>query len=1172
MHKLEFTGKKTGRKIACWLLALLLAAASLLYAAPHAQAKDYSTVRIKLSNANDGTLNITANGTYSVKENGAALPKNILVSNAGGSLSITNKDTGVVIYTGKSARFVRASNQNGAAGTLRMFSQNNGNCNYLGDLNITADPDGKSFAVINILPMEHYLYGVVAYEMNDSWPLETLKAQAVAARGYAAGKISTSGTYDLVDTPQDQVYKGYNSKYQNVKKAVDATKGQVMTYDGKIFLPYYGASNGGQTELASNVWKETRGYTQMKDDPYDLRNTTSPKQTIFFPKTVSSSTPLDPKLESFLKTLVAPELKNQGYSTYSDQIEILGISNLKGTDRKYPSPSRNFTHAGATVRVRAMTGGGDGIVIDKATSKPTKPNFSVVGQTANGQIYADDAGNLYDEASMQDALDRYSTSLDEWQNGSASLEDSGKGFSGSGTEVSVDVSFRIYDLKDKDMAYRLFTNDNLIFYTIEDTTGGANILNMRFGHGVGMSQRGAQQMGKEGKTYKDILNFYYKNIKFTTLDYSSPVVSGSTESENVGFPEGLDDSSATVTATSQASVAMYDQPGGTKFSTLKKGVRVNVLGQTGNYFLIQTEAGSTGFALADNLYVSKGDAIVRASGSLFDASGAEVSQVSAGDMITVSGRKGKQYSVTTADGTVGYLPMASVGIIVVTPQLALNSAKMFGQAETDTKLYKDKTKKTSLSTIPEGHIFSVDSKTSTGDYNVTYNAKKGVVQAADMKLIGKGGKLLNLDDYIQTMMGAEVVIGITDIAAGIANPKYGGFTVVSAKVSAAEGQGTVRGSTVNMRASASASAKIIEQLPGGSNVTILGQSGDYYKVKSASGNEGYISQSFVNAAATTEARIGLSRKDNLNIRSSPSTTATSVGKLKKGERVTVTGSSGTFYSITTASGTKGYVADTYLSVQEGSVQVASSAGATSTNSESNSKNSSTSSSSNNNVIATGVISGGNINIRKSASSTSEVLGVAAQGSSVGIIASNNGYYRVNYNGTVGYILSTYIPSNTIVAGSSGSATTTTQTVSSQGSTTVSSGATATVTASTLNVRTESGSTVIGKLKKGDQVTVQSTSGSKAKIKTSSGTVGYVESQYLQKSGNASESTTSTSAGAGKGVATTGTNVRASASTSASKVTVIYKNESVEILGTEGEWLKVKANGKTGYVKSQYIQQ
>ena len=116
--------------------------------------------------------------------------------------------------------------------------------------------DGLGLTVINDIPIEKYLRGVVPSEMPSSWEHEAHKAQAIAARSYAIanrGKRAKYG-YDLKDTPEDQAYGGASAEKQNTNDAVSETEGIVLVCQGKIVPAYYSASAGGKTRTGGQVW------------------------------------------------------------------------------------------------------------------------------------------------------------------------------------------------------------------------------------------------------------------------------------------------------------------------------------------------------------------------------------------------------------------------------------------------------------------------------------------------------------------------------------------------------------------------------------------------------------------------------------------------------------------------------------------------------------------------------------------------------------------------------------------------------------------------------------------------------------------------------------------------------------------------------------------------------
>ncbi len=140
---------------------------------------------------------------------------------------------------------------------------------YRGSLEIRTA--GEGLTVINELPLEEYLYGVVPAEMPASWPAEALKAQAVAARSYALAQLGTYEKYgfDLLATQSSQVYKGYDGENPATTKAVQETRGVVLTYHGLPVNALFHSSSGGYTENSEDVWKERLAYIRARPDPED---------------------------------------------------------------------------------------------------------------------------------------------------------------------------------------------------------------------------------------------------------------------------------------------------------------------------------------------------------------------------------------------------------------------------------------------------------------------------------------------------------------------------------------------------------------------------------------------------------------------------------------------------------------------------------------------------------------------------------------------------------------------------------------------------------------------------------------------------------------------------------------------------------------------------------------
>ena len=130
---------------------------------------------------------------------------------------------------------------------------------------------GGGVSVVNGLPLDTYLRGVVPSESPSHWPLAALEAQAVAARSYALAELHPNSWYDLVPTTADQVYGGVASERPRSDHAVYATLGQVLTWNGQVARTYYSSSSGGRTEAVQDAWPGSASipYLRSVPDPYD---------------------------------------------------------------------------------------------------------------------------------------------------------------------------------------------------------------------------------------------------------------------------------------------------------------------------------------------------------------------------------------------------------------------------------------------------------------------------------------------------------------------------------------------------------------------------------------------------------------------------------------------------------------------------------------------------------------------------------------------------------------------------------------------------------------------------------------------------------------------------------------------------------------------------------------
>jgi len=146
---------------------------------------------------------------------------------------------------------------------------------------------GNTFSVVNRVAIESYVRGVVSSEMPHDWPLEAVKAQAVAARSHALSH-RRGGAFDVYADTRDQVYGGILAETPVGDQAVAETKRQVLLYDGKVASTYFFSSSGGRTASIADVFTNAKPtpYLVSVPDPYD---TASPYHT-WGPVTVPGTT------------------------------------------------------------------------------------------------------------------------------------------------------------------------------------------------------------------------------------------------------------------------------------------------------------------------------------------------------------------------------------------------------------------------------------------------------------------------------------------------------------------------------------------------------------------------------------------------------------------------------------------------------------------------------------------------------------------------------------------------------------------------------------------------------------------------------------------------------------------------------------------------------------------
>ena len=145
-----------------------------------------------------------------------------------------------------------------------------GSGTYRGALEFRPDGSGH-VATIDAVDLEDYVRGVVAAEMPADWSAQALEAQAVAARTYAITTGVGGNGYQLYSDTRSQMYQGVSGETPSTDAAVAATRGQVVTYNGRPVVTYFFSSSGGHTENIENVWLGSAPEPWLRgvDDPYD---------------------------------------------------------------------------------------------------------------------------------------------------------------------------------------------------------------------------------------------------------------------------------------------------------------------------------------------------------------------------------------------------------------------------------------------------------------------------------------------------------------------------------------------------------------------------------------------------------------------------------------------------------------------------------------------------------------------------------------------------------------------------------------------------------------------------------------------------------------------------------------------------------------------------------------
>ena len=380
-----------------------------------------------------------------------------IVGTSSNGISVTKTKTTTVLFqfdSGGSEIFAVRPGLDDSVKTTTWFK----GYRYYGDF-LYERVDGGDLVVCNRVGLDDYAKGVVPHEMSPSWPIEALKAQAVASKNYALTISASKHSkyhFDVCNSTCCQVYRGRNNASETSDRSVDETRGVFVWYDGKLAETYYYASNGGASEDVKNVWGTSYPYLLGVKDPYE--------------ESLSSSIYNYSWTVTYTPAQLTSRLQARGYS-------LGNVTSLKVTQ---------FTALGNVFSIEVKDENGKTQLFTRERARTilglNSMRFQISGSSSGAAgYYVDGSGQTITDLSGAWVIggDGKTTQLGG-SSGYYAITPSGTGLLQSSSSTETPGTFTI--------------------------TGSGN------GHHVGMSQWGANAMAKQGFGYQDILRFYYAGI------------------------------------------------------------------------------------------------------------------------------------------------------------------------------------------------------------------------------------------------------------------------------------------------------------------------------------------------------------------------------------------------------------------------------------------------------------------------------------------------------------------------------------------------------------------------------------------------------------------------------------------------------------------------------------
>ena len=130
---------------------------------------------------------------------------------------------------------------------------------------------GDKLTIVNLLPLDRYLRGVVPWEMPEDWHPEALRAQSVVARSYALATLKPGKLFDLYADTRSQVYGGIRAEEPTTNRAIGSTAGKALLWNGRVATTFYHSTSGGRTVSIAEAWPRANPvpYLVSVSDPHD---------------------------------------------------------------------------------------------------------------------------------------------------------------------------------------------------------------------------------------------------------------------------------------------------------------------------------------------------------------------------------------------------------------------------------------------------------------------------------------------------------------------------------------------------------------------------------------------------------------------------------------------------------------------------------------------------------------------------------------------------------------------------------------------------------------------------------------------------------------------------------------------------------------------------------------